>query len=113
MSEDKNYEVSKPEFFGLMMIYAANIDGEEHENEIAAIKASLTPETYERCAALYAGMNDYELISFFRDNKSKFIKSEVDEKIFLSEIKTVVAADHHMDIMENALILAMKKILHE
>ncbi len=106
-------ELTKPEFFGIMMIYAANIDGEEHENEIAVIRTSLTDETFERCYEIYESMNDYELINFFRDNKSKYLRSDMDEKIFMSEIKTVIAADHDFDIMEKTLMLALAKILKE
>lgn len=113
MEESNKIELTKPEFFGVMMIYAANIDGEEHKKEIEVIRASIGERAFERCYELYNSMNDYELINFFRDNKGEYFKSEMDEKIFMSEIKTVISADHEIDIMENTLILAFKKILKE
>jgi len=109
----KKIDLTKPEFYGVMMIYAANIDGEEHQNEIQAIRASIGDVSYQKCYALYESMNDFELINFFRDHKADYFKSDMDEKIFLSEIKTVIAADHEEDIMEKTLLLAFKKILKE
>lgn len=101
------------EFFGLMMLYAASIDGETHDNELIVIKDYLSSEQYERVTKLYSDMSDYELINFFRDNKKHYIKSTADEKIFLSEIKTVLSADHNVDVMEKMLMMAFKKIIRE
>jgi hypothetical protein len=113
MNEMKNIELTKQEFFGLMMIYAANIDGEEHADELQMIKNSIGEESFNRAYRLFETMNDYELINYFRDHKSEFFKSDVDEKIFLSEIRSVISADHHVDIMERTLMLAFQKILKE
>ena len=96
-----------------MMIYAANIDGKEHEDELQMIKSSIGDEAFDRSYKVYDTMNDYELINYFRDHKAKFFKSDMDQKIFLSEIKSVVSADHHVDIMEKTLLLAFQKILKE
>ena len=109
----KNFELTKQEFYGLMMIYAANIDSSEDESELIMIKDSIGEEAFDRAYSTFETMNDYELINYFRDNKKKYFKSEMDEKIFLSEIKSVISADHHVDIMEQTLLLAIKKILRE
>lgn len=95
------------------MMYAANIDGEEHKKELAIIKSSIGEESFNKCCNVYQSMNDYELINYFRDHKASFLKSNMDEKMFLSELKTVVSADHHVDIMEKTLLLAIKKIMSE
>jgi len=113
MEENDKIDLTKPEFFGLMMIYAANIDGEEHEDEIKVIRASIGESSFDRCYEIYEEMTDYELINYFRDHKAKYFKSEMDKKIFLSEIKTVIAADHTVDIMERTLLLALQKIMNE
>ena len=113
MKEVQKYNLNRQEFFGLMMMYAANIDGEEHNKELAIIKRSIGDASYDRCSEVYQSMNDYELINYFRDHKATFLKSNMDEKMFLSELKTVVSADHHVDIMEKTLLLAIKKILNE
>ena len=113
MEKTNKTDLTQQEFFGLMMLYAANIDGEQHENELRIITESIGEESFVRCQTLFDSMNDYELINFFRDHKGDYLKSDMDEKIFLSEIKTVVSADHHVDVMEKALLLALKKILKE
>lgn len=113
MSEMNNLELTKQEFFGLMMIYAANIDSVEDESELTMIKSSIGEEAFSKAYSVFETMNDYELINYFRDQKSKYFKSEMDEKIFMSEIKSVISADHHVDIMEQTLLLAIKKILKE
>ncbi len=113
MKDIKKYDLTRQEFFGLMMIYAANIDGIEHKDELDIIRGSIGKETFDRCYTIYGSMTDYELINYFRDNKTAFLKSDMDEKIFLSELKTVISADHHVDIMEKTLLLAIKKILRE
>ena len=112
VNQDKP-ELTQQEFYGLMMLYAANIDGEEHADELTMIRQSLGDASFDRCDSIFKSMNDFELINFFRDHKGKFLKSEMDEKIFLSEIKSVISADHHVDIMEKTLLLALKKIIKE
>lgn len=106
-------KLNQSEFFGLMMLYAASIDGETLDKELLVIKDFLGEENYTRVTALYESMNDYELINFFRDHKDEHLRSATDETIFLSELKTVISADHEVDIMEKTLLLAFKKIMRE
>ena len=113
MEEKDNLDLSKQEFFGLMMMYAANIDGEEHQDELDVISNSIGVAAFDRCSEVFKSMNDIELINYFRDHKGKYVKSAMDEKIFLSEIKTVISGDHRVDIMERILLSALKKILKE
>ena len=113
MEEKGKIELTKQEFFGLMMLYAANIDGDEKQEELDVILGSIGDEAYQKSRSVFDSLNDIELINYFRDHKARYFKSDMDEKIFFSEIQTVISADHHIDMMEKMLLVAFKKILKE
>lgn len=109
----EDVQLSQLEFYALMLLYAANIDGTEDNEEIIAIKQCVGEPAFIKAHAIFNEWSDYELINYFRNNKAHYFKSDIDEKNFISEVKTIIAADHHIEVIETALIHAFQKILKE
>lgn len=103
--------LTKDEFKVLVMLYAANIDSNIHEDEVGEILQRTDSATYEKMKKIFQKMSDMEILSCINDNKERFCASEEDKERLLEDVHTIIAADERHSAMETHLARVLKKAL--
>ena len=105
--------LTKDEFKVLVMLYAANIDSNIHENEVDEILQKTDAATYEKVRKMFKKMSDLEILECIRENKDKYAATPADRLKLLEELRTVIAADDKCTSMEEYLYRNIDKLLKQ
>ena len=103
--------MTKEEFKVLIMMYAANVDGNIHENEVEQMLQKTDPAIFERMKKTFCKMSDMDVLLCIQENKEKFMVDEVVKQGFLNEMHSIIMADDHCSPMEAHLMRTMKRLL--
>ena len=103
--------MTKEEFKVLVMLYAANIDGNIHEDEVEQILQKTDFATFEKMRKDFRRMKDIEILSCIRENKITIITNENEKQDFIEEIKSILVADDYFSYIEAHLLRTLKRIL--
>ena len=63
--------LSKEEFKAMVMLYAANIDGNILSEEVKVMLEKIDSETVEKAKKLFGKMSDKEVLDSIRENKAQ------------------------------------------
>ena len=63
--------LSKEEFKAMVMLYAANIDGNILSEEVKVMLEKIDSETVEKAKKLFGRMSDKEVLDSIRENKAQ------------------------------------------
>ena len=66
---------TQDEFKTLLMLYAANIDGTIHPDEVELILQHVDPAVVSKLKKDFSKMSDTQILDLIHENKSKFITS--------------------------------------
>lgn len=102
---------TQDEFKALLMLYAANIDGTIHSDEMEIILQHVNPDTLAKLKKDFAKLSDTQILDLIRENKTKFITDETSKQQILDNIHSIIAADGRHSAMEAHLMRTLKKIL--
>lgn len=104
-------EWTRPEFKAYLMIYAANANYFESDDELDIIHKLVANDEYKMIHREFEKDNDYQSIQkiLFNIEKFKYSKNELDELV--NDIKTLFNADGEFDLLESNILLALKKLL--
>ena len=103
--------MTKEEFKVLAMLYAANVDGQIHTDEVEAMMERTDKETYARVKKIFGKMGDSEVIDNIRENKARHAATEEERSALLDDIRSIITADEKVATMEGYLYNAVKKLL--
>lgn len=104
-------KLSKEEFKTLVMLYAANIDGNIQSEEVRVILEKTSFDTVEKVEKLFSKMNDMEVLDCIRKNKAQFAATEADRLDLIHDCCTIIEADEKCTAMEEQLVRAMRRVL--
>jgi len=104
-------ELTKEEFKTLVMLYAANIDGNIQPEEVEVMLEKADEPTFKKMSKLFKKMGDVEVIDCIRANKSQFVTTSAETNQMLEDIRSVIEADEHCTSMEKYLLKAVERIL--
>jgi len=104
-------QLTKQEFKLLVMLYAANIDGNIQPEETKLMLKKSDPDTFESVSKLFAKMNDVQVLDCIRENKTQFAATEADRLELITELVAIIEADEKRTAVEDHLVRTMKKIL--
>ena len=104
-------KLTKQEFKVLVMLYAANIDGNIQSEEVKVMLEKTDFDTVERMEKLFAKMSDAEVIACIRENKSQFVATEDDRLDLLHDLCLVIDADEKCTTMEQQMVRTMRRLL--
>ena len=103
--------LTKEEFKTLVMLYAANIDGNIQSEEVRVMLEKSGFDTVEKMENLFAKMNDAEALAVIRENKPLHVATEGDRIELLADLCAVIEADDKCTMIEEQLVKAMRRVL--
>ena len=103
--------LNKEEFKTLLMLYAANIDGNIKSEEVKVMLEKSGFETVEKMENLFAKMSDAEVLNTIRENKPLYAATEGDRIDILADLCAIIEADEKCTVMEEQMVNAMRRIL--
>ena len=101
--------LSKDEFKVMVMLYAANIDGNIQSEEVKVMLKKTDFETVDKVESMFDKMNDAEVIECIRENKPLYVTSESLE--ILADLCAIIEADENCTVMEEYMVGALRRIL--
>lgn len=104
-------KLSKEEFKTLVMLYAANIDGNVQSEEVKVMLEKSGFGTFEKVQKLFGKMNDFAVLDCIRENKAQYAATEDDRMDLIRDLCSVIEADEKCTVMEEQLVRAMRKVL--
>ena len=103
--------LNKEEFKTLVMLYAANIDGNIQSEEVKVMLQKSSFDTVEKVEKLFGKMNDAEVIECIRENKTLYANTESDRLDLMADLCAIIEADENCTMMESAMVNAMRRLL--
>lgn len=103
--------LNKEEFKVLVMLYAANIDGNIQSEEVRVMLQKTSFETVEKVENLFDKMNDAEVLDCIRENKPLYVATEGDRIEILADLCAIIEADENCTVMEEYMVRSLRRIL--
>ena len=103
--------LSKQEFKVLVMLYAANIDGNIQSEEVKVMLKKTDFETVEKVEKLFEKMSDMEVLNCIRENKAQYASTEVDRLDLIHDLCAIIEADEKCTVMEELMVRGMRRLL--
>ena len=103
--------LNKEEFKTLVMLYAANIDGNIQSEEVKVMLEKCGFETVEKMENLFDKMSDAEVLDTIRENKPLYVTTEGDRIEILADLCAIIEADEKCTMMETQMVRAMRRLL--
>lgn len=104
-------ELNKEEFKALVMLYAANIDGNIQSEEVKVMLKKTSFDTLEKVEKLFNKMSDMEVLNCIREHKARFAATEADRLDLIHDCRAIIEADAKRTVMEEHLMRALRGIL--
>lgn len=103
--------LNKEEFKTLVMLYAANIDGNIQSDEVKVMLEKTGFETVDKVEKMFAKMNDAEALAVIRENKPLYVATEGDRIDLMADLCAIIEADEKCTAMEDAMVRTMRRVL--
>lgn len=103
--------LNKEEFKTLVMLYAANIDGNIQSEEVKVMLEKTGFDTVDKVEKLFEKMSDMEVLNCIRENKALFAATEADRLDLIHDCCAIIEADEKCTMMEKQLVRAMRRVL--
>lgn len=103
--------LNKEEFKTLVMLYAANIDGNIQSEEVKVMLEKTGFETVEKMEKLFAKMSDAEVMDCIYENKAQHAATEADRMEIIHDLCSVIEADEKCTVMEERMVKNMRRVL--
>jgi uncharacterized tellurite resistance protein B-like protein len=103
--------LNKEEFKVMVMLYAANIDGNIQSEEVKVMLEKNGFDVVEKVENLFDKMNDAKVIECIHENKAFYANTESDRLDLIADICSIIEADEKCTLMEEAMVNAMRRLL--
>jgi len=103
--------LTKEEFKTLVMLYAANIDGNIQSEEVKVMLKKSNFDTVEKVEKLFSKMSDMEVLECIRENKALYAATEADRMDLIANVCAVIEADEVCSVMEEQMVRGMRRVL--
>lgn len=103
--------LNKEEFKTLVMLYAANIDGNIQSDEVKVMLEKTGFETVDKMEKMFAKMNDAEALAVIRENKPLYVATEGDRIDLIADLCAIIEADEKCTAIEEAMVRTMRRVL--
>ena len=108
---DSSDHWSKNDLQAYLLLYCANADFTEKEEEIELIKSKVNASDYKAISKEFDNDNDYQSIQKVQDAIKRLNMSETQIAELIAETKNLFLADGNFDAAERALFAGIKKLL--
>ena len=103
--------LNKEEFKTLLMLYAANVDGNIQSEEVKIMLQKSDFATVDKMEKLFAKMSDVEVLNCIHENKPLYAATEGDRIEILADLCAIIEADEKCSVMEEQVVRAMRRVL--
>ena len=103
--------LTKEEFKTMLMLYAANIDGNIKSEEVKVMLERSGFDAVEKTEKLFSKMSDAEVITCIRESKPLYAATEGDRIDLLADLCAVIEADEKCTMMEEQMVKAIRRLL--
>jgi len=103
---------SKQEFKAYVLLYAAQCDYEETDEEMKVVHGLISDGSFQKIHKEIDGDNDFVSIQKIMYNLEKFNYTNADADLLLNEIRELFLHGSNFNILENNMLLCLKRILH-
>ena len=103
--------LNKEEFKTLVILYAANIDGNIKSEEVKVMLERSGFEAVEKTEKLFAKMSDAEALAVIRENKPLHVATEGDRIDLMADLCAIIEADEKCTVMEEQMVRTMRRLL--
>jgi len=103
--------LNKDEFKTLVMLYAANIDGNIKSEEVKVMLEKSGFDTVEKMQNLFEKMSDAEILANIRENKPLYASTEGDRLDLIADLCAIIEADEKCSIMEEQMVRSVRRML--
>lgn len=104
-------ELNKEQFRVMVMLYAANTDGNVQTDEVKVMLKKSGFEVVDEVEKMFVKMNDMEVLDSIRENKAKYASAEADRLDLISDICAVIEADGTCSLMEEQIVRNVRRVL--
>lgn len=111
MNKSETMTLNKTQFETILLLYAANIDGQLHADELQIILGKTAPEDFAQTKKMFDKMGDWEILECIRENKNQFVATDAERQQLLDELKKMMGADDRNTSMEVRMYKSIEKIL--
>lgn len=109
MEDVKNW--TREKYHAFFLVYAAHADLQVNEEEKLFIYHKVGEKNYRFAEDIYKEHSDYENLQLIIEGRKYFYPGEDDKQRLESEMKTLFAANHNYDTLEENLLRALNKVL--
>ena len=103
--------LNKDEFKVMVMLYAANIDGNIQSEEVKVMLEKSDFDTVEKVEKLFSKMSDMEVLECIRENKALYAATEADRLDLIHDLCAIIEADEKVSAMEEQMVRGMRRVL--
>lgn len=103
--------LNKEEFRVMVMLYAANADGNIETEEVKVMLEKSGFEVVGKVETMFAKMNDMEVLSCIRENKAQNVTTEADRLNLIADLCAIIEADEKCAVLEEQMVRAMRRVL--
>lgn len=103
--------LNKEEFEVMVMLYAANTDGNIQPEEVDVILEKANAATFKKVRRLFKDMGDAEVIDCIRDHKQQFVPAKEDVQQLMADFRSIIEADKRCSTLEKHMLKAVERIL--
>ena len=103
--------LNKDEFKVMVMLYAANIDGDIKSEEVKVMLKKSDFDTVEKVEKLFAKMSDMEVLECIRENKALYAATEADRMDLIANVCAVIEADEVCSVIEEQMVRGLRRLL--
>ena len=103
--------LNKEEFKTLLMLYAANVDGNIQSEEVKIMLQKSDFATVDKMEKLFAKMSDLEVLNCIHENKPLYAATEGDRIEILGDLCAIIEADEKCSTMETMMVRAIRRVL--
>lgn len=103
--------LTKEKFEIFMMLCASSIDGIISKSELERILMEFDAESYKEVFESFKTMTSPAWLSFFKEHKDDFLKTEEDKAGFLADISDIILADAEEPTLKEKNFLRVLEML--
>lgn len=103
--------LTKDEFKTLLMLYAANIDGNIQSEEVKIMLEKSGFDVVEKMEKMFAKMSDAEVLDCIRENKSFYADTEANRLDLIHDVCEIIEADEICTVIESHMVRALGRLL--
>ncbi len=91
--------LSKEEFKTLVMLCAANIDGNIRAEEVNVILKNNDGVVFEKVSSMFSEMKDNEVIDCIRQLKEVHVSTDADRESLVNDCRAIIGSDKRKNLL--------------